>query len=392
MKNKNIPISKTFVSNKSINEVVKTLRSGWLVQGPKVKKFENEWSKFTGSKYSIAVNSCTSALLISLKSIELKKGDEVIVPAFTWISTANVVEQLQCKVIFCDIDLNTFNLDIEKLREKINKKTKAIIPVHLFGLPFEIQKIRRLQKKYKFEIIEDAACGFGSYIDNKHVGKFGITGCFSFHPRKAITTGEGGMVTTQSYKIAKKLIALRDHGAKLNDLARHKSNKPYVLSDHIEAGYNFRLTDIQASIAIDQMLFSKKIIEEKYKIANYYYKNLSKISWLKLPEVKKNLKHGYQSFVCLFQPEKITKKNINKIKLQRNNFMSYLQEKGISTRPGTHAVHMLSYYKHKYNIKPNDYFSARIANDCSISLPIFNKMKVNELKYIIQKINFYGNK
>lgn len=392
MKNINIPISKTFVSKKSIYEVVKTLRSGWLVQGPKVKKFETEWSKFTGTKYSIAVNSCTSALLISLKAIDLKKGDEVIVPAFTWISTANVVEQLQCKVVFCDIDLNTFNLDIENLENKINKKTKAIIPVHLFGLPFEIQKIRKLQKKYKFEIIEDAACGFGSYINNKHVGNFGITGCFSFHPRKAITTGEGGMVTTQSFKIAQKLIALRDHGAKLNDLVRHKSNRPYILSDHIEAGYNFRLTDIQASIALDQMFLSKKIIDEKNKIANFYYKNLREIHWLKLPEVKKNLQHGFQSFVCLFQPEKIDKKNINKIKKQRNNFMNYLQSNGISTRPGTHAVHMLNYYKNKYKIKPNDYFKARIANDCSISLPIFNKMKKNELKYIIQIIKSYGNK
>ncbi len=389
--NNYIPISKTFISNKSIKEAIKTLKSGWLVQGPKVKEFEKQWSKFTGSKYSIAVNSCTSALLISLKAIDLRYGDEVIVPAFTWISTANVVEQLQCKVIFCDIDLNTFNLDIKELSKKINKKTKAIIPVHLFGLPFEIQRIKKLQKKYKFKIIEDAACGFGSYINKKHVGKFGITGCFSFHPRKAITTGEGGMVTTQDSKLAKKLIALRDHGAKLNDLVRHKSNKPYVLSDHVEAGYNFRLTDIQAAIAIDQILLSNKIIKDKKKIADFYNKKLKKISWLKLPKVKKNLRHGYQSYVCLFEPEKITKENINKIRLKRNKFMDYLHNKGISTRPGTHAVHMLNYYKEKYKIKPNDFFKARVANDCSISIPIYSNMKKSELNYIVKIINKYEN-
>ncbi len=389
--NNYIPISKTFISNKSIKEAIKTLKSGWLVQGPKVKEFEKQWSKFTGSKYSIAVNSCTSALLISLKAIDLRYGDEVIVPAFTWISTANVVEQLQCKVIFCDIDLNTFNLDIKELSKKINKKTKAIIPVHLFGLPFEIQKIKKLQKKYKFKIIEDAACGFGSYINKKHVGKFGITGCFSFHPRKAITTGEGGMVTTQDSKLAKKLIALRDHGAKLNDLVRHKSNKPYVLSDHVEAGYNFRLTDIQAAIAIDQILLSNKIVKDKNKIADFYNKKLKKITWLKLPKVKKNLRHGYQSYVCLFEPEKITKENINKIRLKRNKFMDYLHIKGISTRPGTHAVHMLNYYKEKYKIKPNDFFKARVANDCSISIPIYSNMKKSELNYIVKIINKYEN-
>ncbi len=389
--NNYIPISKTFISNKSIKEAIKTLKSGWLVQGPKVKEFEKQWSKFTGSKYSIAVNSCTSALLISLKAIDLRYGDEVIVPAFTWISTANVVEQLQCKVIFCDIDLNTFNLDIKELSKKINKKTKAIIPVHLFGLPFEIQKIKKLQKKYKFKIIEDAACGFGSYINKKHVGKFGITGCFSFHPRKAITTGEGGMVTTQDSKLAKKLIALRDHGAKLNDLVRHKSNKPYVLSDHVEAGYNFRLTDIQAAIAIDQILLSNKIVKDKNKIADFYNKKLKKITWLKLPKVKKNLRHGYQSYVCLFEPEKITKENINKIRLKRNKFMDYLHNKGISTRPGTHAVHMLNYYKEKYKIKPNDFFKARVANDCSISIPIYSNMKKSELNYIVKIINKYEN-
>ncbi len=389
--NNYIPISKTFISNKSIKEAIKTLKSGWLVQGPKVKEFEKQWSKFTGSKYSIAVNSCTSALLISLKAIDLRYGDEVIVPAFTWISTANVVEQLQCKVIFCDIDLNTFNLDIKELNKKINKKTKAIIPVHLFGLPFEIQKIKKLQKKYKFRIIEDAACGFGSYINKKHVGKFGITGCFSFHPRKAITTGEGGMVTTQDSKLAKKLIALRDHGAKLNDLVRHKSNKPYVLSDHVEAGYNFRLTDIQAAIAIDQILLSNKIIKDKNKIADFYNKKLKKITWLRLPKVKKNLRHGYQSYVCLFEPEKITKENINKIRLKRNKFMDYLHNKGISTRPGTHAVHMLNYYKEKYKIKPNDFFKARVANDCSISIPIYSNMKKSELNYIVKIINKYEN-
>ena len=156
-------------------------------------------------------------------------------------------------------------------------------------------------------------------------------------------------------------------------------------------GYNFRLTDIQAAIAIDQILLSNKIVKDKNKIADFYNKKLKKITWLKLPKVKKNLRHGYQSYVCLFEPEKITKENINKIRLKRNKFMDYLHNKGISTRPGTHAVHMLNYYKEKYKIKPNDFFKARVANDCSISIPIYSNMKKSELNYIVKIINKYEN-
>jgi perosamine synthetase len=182
----NVPIARTSLTEAEIQSVLVPLRSGWLVQGPKVHEFEEKWSEFTGAKHSIAVTSCTTALHLSLAALGLQPGDEVIVPAFTWIATANVVEHLGATVVFCDVDLNTFNLDVEQLARKITPKTKAIIPVHIFGLAAEMNTINQLTKQHGLWEVEDAACGFGSRHQGQHVGTLGETGCFSFHRRKAM--------------------------------------------------------------------------------------------------------------------------------------------------------------------------------------------------------------
>ena len=235
----NIPIARTNLLDSEINAVLGPLQSGWLVQGPKVKEFEDKWSAFTGAQNSIAVTSCTSGLHLSLAASGFGPGDEAIVPAFTWISTANVVEHLGGKVVFCDIDLKTFNIDIDQIESKINERTKAILPVHLFGFPADMDPILALAKKHNLFVVEDAACGFGSKYKEKHVGNFGDTGCFSFHPRKAITTGEGGMITTNDDELAEKIKRLRDHGAAMTDLQRHLGAKPY-LADHPDAGFTLK--------------------------------------------------------------------------------------------------------------------------------------------------------
>ena len=214
------------------------LRSGWLVQGPKVREFEEKWSAFTGAKHSITVTSCTTGLHLSLAALGVQPGDEVIVPVFTWIATANVVEHLGAKVVFCDIDLETFNLDVQQLASLVTAKTKAILPVHLFGMAADMGPVNAFAKQHQLWVVEDAACGFGSRYQGQHVGTLGHTGVFSFHPRKAITTGEGGMITTQDDELAAKLRRLRDHGAAMSDLQRHLGARPYLLADHPDAGYN----------------------------------------------------------------------------------------------------------------------------------------------------------
>ena len=200
----NIPIARTSLLENEIQSVIAPLESGWLVQGPKVQEFESKWSEFTGSKNSLAVTSCTTALHLSLAALGFGPGDEAIVPAFTWISTANVVEHLGGKVIFCDIDPLTFNIDVSQIEGKITANTKAILPVHLFGLSADMHPINEIAKRHNLWVIEDAACGFGARYHGAHVGTLGTTGCFSFHPRKAITTGEGGMVTTSDAELADK--------------------------------------------------------------------------------------------------------------------------------------------------------------------------------------------
>ena len=382
----NIPIARTNLLDSEINSVLDPLKSGWLVQGPKVNEFEDKWCAFTGAQNSIAVTSCTSGLHLSLAASGFGPGDEAIVPAFTWISTANVVEHLGGKVVFCDIDLKTFNIDIAQIESKFTERTKAILPVHLFGLAADMDPILALAETHNLFVVEDAACGFGAKYKGKHVGTFGNTGCFSFHPRKAITTGEGGMITTNDGALAEKIRRLRDHGAAMSDLQRHLGAKPYLLADHPDAGYNQRMTDLQATLGSSQMNRAKEIVSERQAIAKKYDDAFANLEWLKTPFRGNDYEHGYQSYPCFFMPEEISVSSIEKINKKRNAMMDDLQKSGISTRPATHAVHMLSFYKEKYNLMPKDFTNAYAADQCSISLPLFHGMKDEEQNFVIEKV------
>jgi perosamine synthetase len=384
-----VPIARTSLTDTEIESVLGPLRSGWLVQGPKVREFEEKWSKFTGARQSIAVTSCTSALHLSLAALGLGPEDEAIVPAFTWISTANIVEHLGAKVVFCDIDLETFNIDIQQIESKITSKTKAILPVHLFGLSADMQPIIELAKKHNLWVVEDAACGFGAKYKGEHVGTLGDTGCFSFHPRKAITTGEGGMVTTNDNALAEKIRRLRDHGAAMTDLQRHLGARPYLLADHPDAGYNQRMTDLQGALGSAQMDRAKEIVSERQNLAQRYDDAFAALDWLRSPFKHANYDHGYQSYPCMFMPDAANSSSIRERNIKRNDWMDDLQKKGISTRPATHAVHMLSFYREKYELNPEDFENAYMADQCSISLPLFHGMKKEEQDFVIDQVLKY---
>lgn len=386
----NVPIARTSLTEEEIQSVLGPLRSGWLVQGPKVREFEEKWSAFTGARHSIAVTSCTTALHLSLAALGFGPGDEAIVPAFTWIATANVIEHLGGKVVFCDIDLNTFNLDVNDVARKITSRTKAILPVHLFGLSADMDPVMDLARKHGLWVVEDAACGFGSTYQGQHVGTLGDTGCFSFHPRKAITTGEGGMITTQSDALAEKLRRLRDHGAAMTDLQRHMGARPYLLADHPDAGYNQRMTDLQAALGAAQMDRAQAIIDERRRLAAIYDAAFAQLAWLKTPAHPAACGHGYQSYPCLFQPEPLVAGAIDRVNQSRNAWMDRLLQAGISTRPATHAVHMLTFYREKYGLAATDLPNARAANDCSISLPIFHGMTEAEQQHVIRNVLEYS--
>ena len=371
-----IPISLPVTGEEEWLALKEPLISGWLTSGPKVRAFENAFAERHKVKYAIAVTSATTALHLALVALDIKPGDEVIVPAFTWVSTANVVLYQGAKVIFCDIDPTSFNIDPKKLKEKISPKTKAIMVVHLFGLCASMDAIKSVAGT--IPLIEDGACATGSAYKGIPAGGLGVMGCFSFHPRKSITTGEGGMITTNDDILGARLQVLRNHGASISEEQRHHGPKPYILPDFKVLGYNYRMTDLQGAIGIVQLKKLDYFINERAKWASFYKKELASISWIILPEFSNDYSHGWQSFVLLIDESKSPK--------SRNEIMEELQNQGISTRPGTHAVHMLSFYARKYDIAPEDYPGAQIANDKSISIPLHNKMIKEDFEYIAQCI------
>lgn len=386
-KQHDVPIARTSLTNQEITSVLQPLRSGWLVQGKYVRSFEDKWSLFTGATHSLAVSSCTAGLHLAVVALGLCSGDEVIVPAFTWASTANVVEHQGATPVFCDICLETFNIDVSLIESLITERTVGIIPVHLFGFPADMDVIMSIAEKYSLWVVEDSACGFGATYHGQHVGNFGDVGVFSFHPRKAITTGEGGMITTENEELAAKIRQLRDHGAAMSDLKRHEGPKPYLLADHPYAGYNQRMTDLQGALGDKQMDRASAIIAERRFIAKEFDSAFEDLDWLRVPKAQDGYVHGYQSYPCLFRPDAASNPlTVAMVKVERNKWMDRLQTAGVSTRPATHAVHMLSFYSEKYNLAPEDYPNARAASECSISLPLFHGMTDVDKTHVIETV------
>lgn len=370
---KNIQISQPVTGIEEWQATKESFESGWLTAGPKVREFEKLFAERHQVKLAIAVTSATTALHLALVALNIKEGDEVIVPAFTWVSTANVVLYCGATPVFVDIDTNTFNLDPKKLAEKISTKTKAIITVHLFGLCADMDAIKLISGS--IPLIEDGACAAGAGFKNIPAGGLGTIGCFSFHPRKSITTGEGGMVTTNDDNLAERISILRNHGASISEEQRHTGPKPYILADFNMLGFNYRMTDIQGAVGVVQLKKLDTFIDERNIWAEFYKRELANIEWLKMPDFNSEYKHGWQSFVTLIDEEKAP--------MSRNDLMEYLQSKGISTRPGTHAVHMLNFYKEKFNINASDFPEAQKANDFSMAIPLHNKMTKEDYEYIV---------
>lgn len=371
-----IQISEPMLGEEEWLAIKEPLFSGWVTQGPKVRAFEEEFASRHQVKHAVAVTSCTTGLHLALLALDIGPGDEVIVPSFTWIATANAVLYCGATPVFVDIDISSFNIDVEKVKDKVNQKTKAIIAVHLFGLCADMDALKDVANG--IPIIEDAACAAGASYDSVPAGGLGELACFSFHPRKSITCGEGGMITTQSDELAEKIIKLRNHGAEVSEEVRHLGPKPYLLPDFNVLGYNYRMTDLQGAVGRVQLSKLDGFIEEREKWAKYYIGELEAIEWLATPQFSAKYKHGWQSFVVLVK-ESISPGT-------RNEIMETLQEKGISTRPGTHAIHMLNFYRDKFGMANDDFEYSKLANDCSMAIPLHNKMDKEDFEYIVDAL------
>lgn len=369
-----IPISLPVTGEEEWQATREPLVNGWLTSGPKVREFEALFAKRHQVKHALAVTSATTALHLAMVALEIGMGDEVIVPAFTWVSTANVVLYCGATVVFADVDPTTFNIDPEDLKKRITSKTKAIIPVHLFGLCANMDAIKAIAGN--IPLVEDAACAAGAAYKGTPAGALGTIGCFSFHPRKSVTTGEGGMITTNDDRLADAMSMLRNHGASISEEQRHHGPRPYILPEFNMLGYNYRMTDLQGAVGVVQLKKLDLFINERAKWAAWYSEQLKDVSWLRTPQFSSDFKHGWQSFVTFVDESKAP--------MRRNDIMEKLQEFGISTRPGTHAVHMLNYYADKYNLKASDYPGAQASNDLSMAIPLHNRMVAKDYKYVVQ--------
>jgi dTDP-4-amino-4,6-dideoxygalactose transaminase len=381
-----IPISIPYFGEEEKRAILKPLETGWVVQGPFVKQFEEKFSAFTKARFSVATSSCTTALHIAVAALGLKPGDEVIVPAFTWIATANVVEYMGARPIFCDIDLRTFNIDANQIEALITSRTVGIIPVHLFGLCADMQPILDIARKHNLWVVEDAACAFGAWYRGRHAGTFGEMGCFSFHPRKSITTGEGGMIMTQREDFDRLTRSLRDHGASRTDLERHTSKAGFLLAEYNHLGYNYRMTDIQGALGCAQMDRAEWILAERSRRAARYDEMLAEVEWLETPMVPEGYVHGYQAYVCLFRPQEPTLDNVANLHQQRNELMMRLEAKGIATRQGTHAPVILGYYAEKYGLRPEHFPNAYLADQLTLALPLYAQMTEAEQTFVVHTI------
>lgn len=376
MEKRNIPISLPSMGQEEWEALREPIFSGWLTQGPKVAELQKKFGELHQVKHALAVSNCTTALHLALLACGVQEGDEVLVPAFTWVSTANAVRYCNAIPVFVDIDIQTFNIDIDQIRSKITSKTKAIIPVHLFGLCADIERIKSEFPELK--IVEDAACASGAALHGKPAGSLGDIGCFSLHPRKSVTTGEGGILTTNNDEMAAHMDMLRNHGASVSEEQRHKGPKPYILPEFNVMGFNYRMTDLQGAVGVVQLGKLEAFIAERQLWADYYTKELSSIDWITTPYIPEGSKHGWQSYVIMIDEAKAPK--------TRNEIMELLQQKGIATRPGTHAVHLLGFYATTYNIQPQDFPQAYNANEYSMSIPLHNRMVKEDYEYVVNAL------
>lgn len=368
-----VPYFAPWITSKDKQNVLQSLNQRWLTNGSFLQKFESNFQKYISSSYSVGVGNGAQALHLAVRGLGIGSGDEVIVPTFTFVATANAVTSCGAKPIFADVDPNTFNISIDSIKKLITKKTKAIIPVHYGGQSCDMDKIHSISKNKNLKIIEDCAHALGSTFKNKKCGNLGDVGCFSFYPTKIITTGEGGMVTCNNPKLFKKIKILRSQAMSISSNEREKlATWKYDVTD---LGYNYRLDEIRSSLGFSQLFRVDQINKMRIKLASIYTNSLSKIKGIQTPFIKDNRNHIFHLYSI-----KIT----DEFPLTRDELYEKLIQKGIGTTVQYTPVHLLSYYKKK-NKNPSLKNSEKLM-DQVLCLPIFPKMTLKEIQYVIKNI------
>jgi len=366
-----IPVNKPLITKEDISYLNKSISKGWISsEGPEVKKFENDFSNFIGHKYSVAVSSGTAALEIAIKSLKLKKGDEVIIPNFTIISNAIAVlkENLNIKLIDCNI--KDWNMNISEVKKKITKKTKAIIATHIYNFPLRVDILKKICNKNKIILIEDAAEAIGQKLNNKLCGSFGDISIFSFYANKQITTGEGGMITTNNKKLFEKSKSLRN-------LCFGKKDR----FNHEDIGWNYRMTNLQASLGVSQLKRIKSIVHKRHLVGKEYFQRLKYNKNIYIPETSRNYAKNIYWVIAFV----ITNKNLN---IDAKKMMKKLITYGIQTRPFFWPMHKQKIFKEKYKINTSgNYKNSEYISKYGLYLPSSLDIKSNQIKFICDKVN-----
>ena len=366
-----IPIAKPYLTKEEAQAAYDTILTGWITQGPRVAEFEQKFATYTGAAYAVAVSNCTTALHLAMIVAGIKVGDEVICPSMSYIATANSIKYVGATPVFAEVHPENYNLDVEDAEKKITNRTKAILLVHQIGMPADIDSFTKLAEKYSLTLIEDAACAAGSADRGKKIGSHSSLVCFSFHPRKVISTGDGGMITTNNEAFCQRMKLLRQHGMSVNDRVRHESTK-IMFEDHLEVGYNYRMTNIQASVGIHQLNKLDWIVNERRKIAFRYHEAFKDIDCIRLPVEEEGYFSNYQSYSIYLLPG---------CPVSRNDLMQKLLDMGISSRRGIMTTHRETAYK--FECSNLHLPLSETAADSSIIIPLYVPMPDSEIDKVI---------
>lgn len=361
---KKYQIAKPYIDDDDINGVVEVLKSGWLSLGPKYKEFEQKFTKYVGVKYACAVSSGTAALHLGVKALGLKTGDEVITSPFSFVSSSNCLLYEDIKPVFVDIEEATFNMDPSLIERAVTKKTKAILPVHIFGQSADMDSIMQIAKKYNLKILEDACESLGATYKGQMVGTTGDIGTYAFYPNKQMTTGEGGMIVTNYKNLYDLCDSMRNQG-------RSKKGDWLV---HERLGYNYRMDEMSASLGITQLEKIDWMIEEKGTISAWYDNALSDIDGVEIPVVREDRMHSWFVYVVRIRNNK------------RNKLMNELSRAGIQTKPYLPVIHRQPFMRRMFNFKRGDYPVAEEISEETLALPFYIGLKLEDIEYIASRM------
>lgn len=372
-----LPSFRHFIGEEEINEVVDTLRSDWITRGPKTQRFEEDFKEYIGCRNAIAVSSCTAALHLSLAAYDIGDGDEVITTPFTFTSTVGVILQQRARPVLADIEGETYNIDPALIEERITDRTKAIMPVHYAGHPCEMDKIIRVARKRGSLVLEDAAHALGAVYKKKRVGTIGDATCFSFYATKNLTTGEGGMLTTEDDEVAEKVRILSLHGISRDAWKRYSISGSWKY-EVLLPGYKYNMTDIQASIGLHQMKKFDRMQDRRREIAAIYDESLSHVKEIVIPKAKKNVIHAWHLYPIQIET--------TALRGGRDRFVKELSKEGVGTSVHFIPIHLHPYYQKAFGFRIGDFPVSEHIFEREVSLPIYPRMTEDDVRRVIEAV------